>query len=97
MAERRDGSMTTKAHSPVRAGGQAKVQDRPAKPKSGRLAALRRLMADLRAEWRKITWPDRETTRKLTLLVIGLAAVLGAILGAVDALFVRLWQLLGGL
>lgn len=89
--------MTTKAQIPARAGGKAKAQERAAKPRSGRLAALRRLVADLRSEWRKITWPDRETTRKLTLLVIGLATVLGLILGAVDALFVRLWHLLGGL
>lgn len=89
--------MTTKAQIPARAGGRAKAQERAAKPKAGRLATLRRLVADLRAEWRKITWPDRETTRKLTLLVVALAAVLGLILGAVDALFVRLWHLLGGL
>ncbi len=89
--------MTTKAQTRAGAGAKIKAQERPAKPKSGRVAALRRLAADLRSEWRKISWPDRETTRKLTLLVIGLATVLGLILGAVDALFVRLWHLLGGL
>jgi len=89
--------MTTKMQSPARAASKAKPQERPAKSKSGRIVALRRLITDLRSEWRKITWPDRETTRKLTLLVIGLATVLGLILGAVDAIFVRLWNLLGGL
>jgi len=89
--------MTTKTPATARAGGKAKAQERPVRSRPSRLAGLRRTLADIRAEWRKITWPDRETTRKLTLLVIGLATVLGLILGAVDALFVRLWNLLGGL
>lgn len=88
--------MTTKTQAPARASGKAQARDRAAS-RGKRLARLRRLIADLRSEWRKITWPDRDTTRKLTMLVIGLAAVLGLILGAVDALFVRLWNLLGGL
>ncbi|MCX7624267.1 MAG: preprotein translocase subunit SecE [Thermomicrobium sp.] len=87
----------TQTQATARSGGKAKAPARPARAWAGRLAGLRRTIADLRAEWKKITWPDRETTRKLTLLVIGLAAVLGLILGAVDALFVRLWNLLGGL
>ncbi len=89
--------MATKTQTTARASGKAKAQERPARAGAGRLAGIRRTIAEMRAEWRKITWPDRETTRKLTLLVIGLATVLGFILGAVDALFVRLWNLLGGL
>lgn len=89
--------MATKTPIPSRAGQKSKVQDRSKAGRAGRIDRLRRLIADLRAEWRKITWPDRQTTRKLTLLVIGLATVLGLILGGVDALFVRLWNLLGGL
>jgi preprotein translocase subunit SecE len=44
------------------------------------------------AEIRKVTWPDSQTTRNLTMLVIGMATVLGAILGGIDAIFIRIWE-----
>jgi preprotein translocase subunit SecE len=43
-------------------------------------------------EIHKVAWPDQQTTRNLTLIVIGTAVVLGALLGGIDALFVRLWE-----
>lgn len=59
-----------------------------------RLAGLRQSVRDTKNEIKKVTWPDRETTRNLTIVVIGLAAFLGALLGGIDALFVRLWEAL---
>jgi preprotein translocase subunit SecE len=61
---------------------------------SSRFANLKQLVRDTRNEIKKVTWPDRETTRNLTIVVIALAAFLGALLGGVDALFVRLWEAL---
>ena len=61
---------------------------------SSRLASLKQLVRDTKNEIRKVTWPDRETTRNLTIVVIALAAFLGALLGGIDALFVRLWEAL---
>ncbi len=61
---------------------------------SSRLAGLKQLVRDTKNEIRKVTWPDRETTRNLTIVVIALAAFLGALLGGVDAIFVRLWEAL---
>jgi preprotein translocase subunit SecE len=43
-------------------------------------------------ELKKITWPDRETTRSLTIVVVAISVSLGLALGGIDALFVRLWQ-----
>ena len=50
------------------------------------------LIRDTSSEIRKVTWPDSETTRNLTLFVIGLSVFLGAMLGGVDAIFVRVWE-----
>jgi len=85
--------MATKTQSQAQARTKTRAPER-ARPRPSRLAALRQLATDIRAEIKKVIWPDRETTRKLTILVIGLSVALGAVLGAVDALFVRLWNLL---
>ena len=57
-----------------------------------RFASIQRLFRDTMAETKKITWPDRETTRNLTIVVIAISLVLGLLLGGIDALFVRLWE-----
>jgi preprotein translocase subunit SecE len=49
---------------------------------------------DTVAELRKVTWPDRETTKNLTLVVIGISAALGALLGGIDWILQRLFALL---
>lgn len=61
---------------------------------SSRFGNLKQLVRDTKNEIKKVTWPDRETTRNLTIVVVALAAFLGALLGGVDALFVRLWEAL---
>jgi preprotein translocase subunit SecE len=62
------------------------------KPGQGRVGGLQALVRDTMAEIRKVSWPDMQTTRNLTLVVIGMAAVLGILLGGIDALFVRIWD-----
>lgn len=42
---------------------------------------------DIRNEFTQITWPDRQTAIRLTLLVVAFSAVFAAFLGAVDYLF----------
>jgi preprotein translocase subunit SecE len=88
--------MATKTPSQAQARTKPRAPER-VRARRSRLAALRQLAADVRAEVRKVTWPDRETTRKLTILVIGLSVALGVLLGAIDAVFVRLWNLLQAL
>lgn len=53
---------------------------------------LQTLLRDTASEIRKVTWPDGDTTRNLTIFVIALSIVLGALLGGVDAIFVRVWE-----
>jgi len=49
---------------------------------------------DTFAELKKVTWPDRETTKNLTLVVIALSIALGALLGGVDWVMQRLFSLI---
>jgi preprotein translocase subunit SecE len=67
-------------------------RNRPGVERANRFKALQSLYRDTMAEIRKVAWPDQQTTRNLTLIVIGTAVVLGALLGGIDALFVRLWE-----
>jgi len=62
-----------------------------------RINALRGKVRETAVEMKKINWPDRETTRNLTIFVIGISVVLGLVLGGVDAIFVKLWELLSSL
>jgi len=55
-----------------------------------------RLIGEVVSELRRVTWPTREETTRLTLMVIAVAAVVGAFLGAVDLGFTRvLTRILG--
>ena len=39
-----------------------------------------------------MSWPDKETTRNLTLLVIGMTTVLGLLLGGIDFVLLKLFE-----
>lgn len=51
-----------------------------AQPKKRRFA----FVTDVIAELRKVAWPTRQETIRLTLIVIGVCVVMGALLGAID-------------
>jgi len=55
-----------------------------------RTERLRGLVQDTMSEMRKINWPDQETTRNLTIVVIGISVALGILLGGIDYLLVQL-------
>lgn len=57
-----------------------------------RFEGLRRFIRDTMAEIRKVIWPDRETTRNLTLLVIAVSLVLGILLGGIDFVLFELFE-----
>ena len=59
---------------------------------TGRFGKLRGNIRDIMAELRKVTWPTREETRNLTIVVIGITAVIGSALGALDALLQFLYR-----
>jgi len=53
--------------------------------------------AEVIAELRKAHWPTRQEALRLSLLVLVVCAIVGAILGSLDWVFTQLFLLLGGL
>ena len=82
----------------------SKTTERPGKPterpgkstdrsgKTGNFGRFQNLVRDTYSEIKKVSWPDQETTRNLTVLVIAMATVLGILLGLVDYAFRELWN-----
>ena len=46
------------------------------------------------AELKKVTWPTREETMKLTVVVIAISIIVGAFIGGLDSLFLKITTLL---
>lgn len=64
-------------------------------PQSGRSEnALLRMWRDSRSEIRKIVWPTREETTRLTIVVVLLSALISVLLFAADSIFALLLTLL---
>ena len=64
-------------------------------PQTGRSEnALVRMWRDSRAEIRKIVWPSREETTRLTIVVVLLSALISVLLFAADSIFALLLTLL---
>lgn len=75
----------TKTATPAKA-----TATRPAAETPSRLEGVQRAFRETVAELRKVQWPDRVTTRNLTLVVVGMSAALAVVLGALDAVLTRL-------
>lgn len=58
------------------------------------IARQRENIRNIMAELRKVTWPTREETRNLTIVVIGLSAVLGTVLATLDFIFSLIYRTL---
>ncbi|MGB3328284.1 MAG: preprotein translocase subunit SecE, partial [Thermomicrobiales bacterium] len=58
----------------------------------GRFEPVRTFARDSIAEIRKVNWPDQETTRNLTILVIAVSAVLGIFLGGIDFVLLKIFE-----
>ena len=54
-----------------------------------------RFFGEVVSELRKVTWPTRQETTRLTMLVLIVSIVIGAILGIIDIGFSRLFSLIG--
>ena len=59
-----------------------------------RFGQIKKQWLDTVAELKKVTWPDKETTKNLTLVVIAISAVLGALLGGLDWVLQQIFALL---
>ena len=55
-----------------------------------------RFISEAYRELQRVTWPTREETMRLTLMVIAVAAAVGAFLFAVDLVFARLMDVILG-
>ncbi|MGC4086001.1 MAG: preprotein translocase subunit SecE [Vicinamibacterales bacterium] len=69
----------------------------PDKPRSGlslRMERIRKLIQDTWSEIKKITWPDGDTVRRLTALVLAMATVLGLLLGGIDYVLLKVFDAL---
>ncbi len=57
-----------------------------------RTQAIRQLARDTWAEAKKVNWPDKDTTRNLTIVVIAISIVLGLFLGGIDYALLKLFE-----
>jgi len=57
---------------------------------------IRKFIADVRAEFRKVTWPTRDQTIKQTGVVLVLVAIISVFLGVVDLGLSELYKLIMG-
>lgn len=55
-----------------------------------------RLVGEVVSELRRVTWPTREETTRLSIMVIAVALAVGVFLGAVDLGFTRLLSIILG-
>ena len=83
-AQRREERKADKAKSEKK--GVARVVD------AERFSGVRKFYNDTMSEIRKVIWPDREQTRNLTLLVIALSIVAGALLGGIDWVLLQVFE-----
>ncbi len=62
-------------------------------PKVSNIAPVQ-FIQEVVAELKKVTWPTREETIKLTVMVIVISAVVGAFIGGLDILLVKITSVL---
>lgn len=57
-----------------------------------RMSGVQKFYHDTSSEIRKVVWPDRETTRNLTIVVIAMSVIMGILLGGIDFALFRLFE-----
>ena len=60
------------------------------------MSRIRRYLAESWSELKKVTWPTREQTRNLTVLVFVISSIVGIFIAAWDILFLGVIKLLTG-
>lgn len=71
----------------------AKKSAQPAVKKENKLV---RYFKEVRAELRKVVWPTRQTTLRLTGIVVGVTVAMSVFLGLLDLVFSKLFGLIIG-
>ena len=70
-------------------------------PRRGRTEAARRAVSfravgEIISELRRVTWPTRQETMRLTRMVLAVSAAVGLFLGLIDILFGSLFDVILG-
>jgi len=68
--------------------------DKPRRGFSVRMERIRKLILDTWSEIKKISWPDGDTVRRLTALVLAMSIVLGLLLGGIDYVLLKVFDAL---
>lgn len=89
-AESKANARTKKTEKPERSGGglASRVVS------TERTAGVRKFFRETSAEIKKVNWPDRETTRNLTYVVIAISVALGLLLGGLDYVLFQIFEAL---
>lgn len=72
---------------------QYTYMDTPKTPAIPNISPVR-FVREVVAELKKVTWPTRFETVKLTVVVVVISVIVGAFIGGLDATFVKLTSLL---
>ena len=51
-----------------------------------------RFFKEAREELKKVTWPDRKTTTRYTVIVVVVSLFVGVVIGGIDYLFTRILE-----
>ena len=68
------------------------MMKRPAPARGPIIPRIRTYFGEIIAELRKVVWPTREETRRLTVMVIIVAGAIGVFLGVMDYAFTRIME-----
>ncbi len=63
-------------------------------PKVPTIASPAKFVREVISELKKTTWPTRQETIKLTAIVIAISVLVGAFIGILDTLFLRISALI---
>ncbi len=72
------------------------VASRKLGSEAARRALSFRMFGEVVSELRRVTWPSRQETMRLTLMVIAVSGAVGMFLGGIDIGFARLFGVILG-
>ncbi len=72
------------------------MMKRPAPARGPIIPRIRTYFGDVIAELKKVVWPNREETRRLTVMVIVIAGSIGIFLGVMDYAFTKIMEAIIG-
>lgn len=71
---------------------RSSILRRPQPGEAGRRGGLFQFFGEVIGELKKVTWPSRQETTRLTLIVIAISATIGVALGLIDLAFTRIFE-----